>query len=153
MVNHSLDCYTGPSWWLWEYSPTATRMGLRSSLACSGCETWPPVDFGGSLQWRHNEHTGVSNYRRPDCLLNRLFRRRSKKTSKLRVTDLCKGNSPVTSVFPSQRPTDAENVSVWWRHHVTGLNTGWGMPRSQKFCTYVTNGNGLGFSKVTPCIA
>ena len=28
-----------------------------------------------------------------DCLLNRLFRRKSKKTSKLRVTGLCVGNS------------------------------------------------------------
>ena len=30
------------------------------------------------------------------CVLNRLFRRRSKKTSKFRVTCLCVGNSPVT---------------------------------------------------------
>ena len=33
----------------------------------------------------------------------RIFRRRSKKTSKLRVTGLCAGNSPVTSEFPAQR--------------------------------------------------
>ena len=38
--------------------------------------------------WRHNERDGVSNHRRLDCLHNRLFRRRSKKTSKLRVTGL-----------------------------------------------------------------
>ena len=31
-----------------------------------------------SLQWRHNEHSGVSNVQPHDCLLNRLFRRRSK---------------------------------------------------------------------------
>ena len=31
------------------------------------------------LQWRHNEYDGVSNHQRIDCLLNRLFRRRSKK--------------------------------------------------------------------------
>ena len=31
------------------------------------------------LQWRHNEHDGVANYRRLYCLLNRLFRCRSKK--------------------------------------------------------------------------
>ena len=37
------------------------------------------------LQWRHNGHDGVSNHQRLDCLLNRLFRRRSNKTSKLRV--------------------------------------------------------------------
>ena len=45
-----------------------------------------------SLQWRHNEHDGVSNHHRPHCLLNRLFRRRSRKTSKLRVTGLYAGN-------------------------------------------------------------
>ena len=49
-----------------------------------------------SLQWRHNEHDGVSNHQLYDCLLNRLFRRRSKTISKLRVTGLCVGNSPVT---------------------------------------------------------
>ena len=49
-----------------------------------------------TLQWRHNEGDGVSNHQPHDCLLNRLFRRRSKKTSKLLVTGLCEGNSPVT---------------------------------------------------------
>ena len=72
-----------------------------------------------TLQWRHNEHDGVSNYQPRDCLLNRLFRRRSKKTSKLRVTGLFAGNSPVTGAFPAQRASNAENVSIWWRHHDT----------------------------------
>ena len=45
------------------------------------------------LQWRHNGRGGVSNHQPHDCLPNRLFRRRSKKTSKLRVTGLCV-NSP-----------------------------------------------------------
>ena len=44
--------------------------------------------------------------------------RRSKKTPKLRVTGLCEGNSPVTGEFPAQRACNAENVSIWWRHHV-----------------------------------
>ena len=52
-----------------------------------------------SLHWRHNDHDGVSNHQPHGCLLNRLFRRRSKKTSKLCVTGLCVGNSlgPVNS--------------------------------------------------------
>ena len=49
------------------------------------------------LQWRHNEHDGASNHRRLYCLLNRLFRCRSKETSKLRVIGLCVGTSPVNS--------------------------------------------------------
>ena len=71
-----------------------------------------------SFHWRHNGHDGVSNHQPHDCLLNRLFRRRSKKISKLRVTNLCAGNPPVTGEFLAQRATNAENVSIWWRHHV-----------------------------------
>ena len=51
---------------------------------------------GFTLQWRYNEHDGVANHQSYDCLLNRLFRRRSKKTSKLGVTGLCSVNSSVT---------------------------------------------------------
>ena len=69
------------------------------------------------LEWRHNGHVGVSNHQLHGCLLNRLFRGRSKKTWKLRVTGLCEGNSPVTGEFPAQRASNAENVSIWWRHH------------------------------------
>ena len=74
--------------------------------------------FDSSLQWRHNDHDGVSNYQPHNCLLNRLFRHRSKKTSKLRVTGLCAGNSPETGEFPAQRASNAENASIWWHHHV-----------------------------------
>ena len=74
-------------------------------------------DIRSTLQWRHNEHYGVPNHRRLHCLLNRFFSRRSKKTSKLRVTGLCKGSPSVTDGFPSQRVSNAENVSIWWRHH------------------------------------
>ena len=71
-----------------------------------------------SLHRRHNERGGVSNDQPHDCLLNCLFRRRSKKTSKLGVTGLCAGNSLVTGEFPTQKASNAENVSIWWRHHM-----------------------------------
>ena len=70
-----------------------------------------------TLRWRHNDRAGVSNHQPHGCLLNRLFRRKSKKTSKLRVTGLCVGNSPGTGEFPAQMASYAENVSIWWRHH------------------------------------
>ena len=70
-----------------------------------------------ALRWRHNHHAGVSNHQPHGCLFNRLFRRKSKKTSKLRVTGLCAGNSPGTGEFPAQMASYAENVSIWWRHH------------------------------------
>ena len=51
-----------------------------------------------SLKWHHDECNGLSNHQPRDCLLNCLFRHRSKKISKLRVIGLCVGNSPVTGV-------------------------------------------------------
>ena len=74
-------------------------------------------DIVEALHWRHNGRYSVSNHKPHDCLLNRLFRCISKKTSKLRVTGLCAGNSPGTGEFPSQMTSDAKNVSIWWRHH------------------------------------
>ena len=51
------------------------------------------------LHWCHNEDDGVWNHRRHNYFFfNRLFRCRSKKTSKLRVTVFCEGNPPVTSM-------------------------------------------------------
>ena len=70
-----------------------------------------------ALQWRYNERDGVSTHQSRDCLLNRLFRRRSKKTSKPSATGRCAVNSPVSGEFPEQRASNAENVSIWWRHH------------------------------------
>ena len=52
--------------------------------------------MGSPLRWRHNGRDSVPAHQPHDCLLNRLFRRISKKTSKLRVTGLCAGNLPGT---------------------------------------------------------
>ena len=70
-----------------------------------------------TLWWCHNERNGVSNHQPHDCLLKRLFRCRSKKTSKLHITGLCEGNPMVTDEFPAQRASNAENASIWWLHH------------------------------------
>ena len=69
------------------------------------------------LHWCHNGRNSVSNHQPHACLLNRLFRRKSKKTSKLHVTGLCLGNSPVTSEFPAKMASNAENVFISWRHN------------------------------------
>ena len=57
-----------------------------------------------TLQWRHNDHDGVSNHQPHGCLLNRLFRCRSKKTSKLCITGLYAGNSPGPVNSPHKGP-------------------------------------------------
>ena len=72
-----------------------------------------------ALHW-HNEHDGIPNHWCLHCLLNCWFRRKSKKTSKLRVTGLCEGNSPVTVYFPAQKANNVENVSIW-RHYVDAI--------------------------------
>ena len=97
------------------FGRTATQKWSYGSSSIARIKMSPV--FLVTLQWRHNGRDGVSNHPRLDCLLNRLFSRRSKKTSKLRVIGPCDGNSPVTDEFPAQRSSYAENVSIWWRHH------------------------------------
>ena len=87
--------------------------------SCNMFKTLLP-DYCAALRWRHNGRDSISNHQPHHCLLNRLFRRRSKKTSKFRVTGLCVGNSPGTAEFPAQLASNAENVSIWWRHHGIG---------------------------------
>ena len=99
---------TSLSWYTHQFSIKCRQQFSGAKKCC----------MHASLQWRHNEPNDVSNHQPHDCLLKRLFRRRSKKTSKLRVMGLCAGNSPVTGEFPTQMASNAENVSIWWRHHV-----------------------------------
>ena len=45
------------------------------------------------------------------------------KRKQCRVTGLCAGNSSVTDEFPTQRASNAENVSIWWRHHEVSIGS------------------------------
>ena len=94
-----------------------------SNLYISGPMCWEST-WTRTLQWRHNGRDGVSNHQSHDFLLNCLFRPRLKKTSKLRDTVLCGGNSPVTCEFPAQMASNAKNVSIGWRHHVSPTKRG-----------------------------
>ena len=74
-----------------------------------------------TLHWRHNDHGGVSNHQPHDCLLNRLFRRRSKKAPNLHVTDLCVGNSSGPVISPHKGPVTRKMFpfdDVIMIHHV-----------------------------------
>ena len=109
----------GPKWqaWatiFWKYSLPTQFIYLRSNTIRTCMDT---------LQWRHNGRDDVSlNHQPHDCLLGRLFRRRLEKTSKFRVTGLCARNSPVSGELPTRRASNAENVSIWLRHHVSASN-------------------------------
>ena len=100
--------------------------------------------FLSLLQWHHNGSGGISNHQPRHCLLNRLFRRRSKKTPKLRVTGLCAGNSPVAGEFPVQMTSNA-GVSFRWRHHARMDN----YSAYFSWCQFVMNF----FHWLTPCWA
>ena len=87
-----------------------------------------------TLHWRHNGGDCVANHQPCDCLLNRLFIRKSKKTSNLRVIGLGEGNSPGTGEFPAQMASNAENVSIWWSHHdLIVVRSIWGKMSANKF--------------------
>ena len=60
--------------------------------------------YVSTLHWRHSEYDDISNHQPHGCLLNRVFRRRSKKTPKLRATDLCARNSPGSMNSPHKGP-------------------------------------------------
>ena len=78
---------------------------------------WNFRSFRKLLQWRHDgERDRVSIHRPLDCLFNRLFGGRSKKTPKLRVTGLCEENPTVTAEFPLQMTSDAKMFSFWCHH-------------------------------------
>ena len=93
----------------------------------------PPIGRVGVIDSSRKYHCTISHYNDVimgaiasqitslTIVLNRLFWRRSKKTTRIRVTGLCAGNSPVTGEFPAQMASNAENVSIWWDHHAVGV--------------------------------
>ena len=101
-------------------APHCNLPEIRDPYCCfaveRNCQISPIFSRLLSLQWHHNGRDSVSNHQPHDCFLNRLLRHRSKITSKLCVTGLCAGNSPE---FPAQMASNAENISIWWRHHVS----------------------------------
>ena len=59
----------------------------------------------------------------------------------IRVIGLCVGNSVVTGKFPAQMAINAENISIWWRHHdvdtqwyqvISRLSDGYILPRCNR---------------------
>ena len=87
--SNMFPAYPGSVW-----SSGETSMSSSSTMVPSSSSWWTPPSATLPLQWCHNDHGDVSNHQPHGCSPNRLFRRKSKKTSNLRVTGLCAGNSP-----------------------------------------------------------
>ena len=103
-MHMTITIYSLYSWiihvWEWHYS-------IDPCLSCyhyqslTNIKNIPCLFHSHTSRWRHNGRDSDSNHQPHGCLLNRLFRRGSRKTSKLRVTGLCVGNSPGTGEFPA----------------------------------------------------
>ena len=84
----------GPLWVFWRKMPSDNG----TSLCCKNFASKCP------LQWCHNECDGVSNNRRFDCMLTRLFRRTPKKTSNIPVTGIFQGTQRWLMDSPHEGP-------------------------------------------------
>ena len=71
---------------------------------------------GDTSQWRHNGQK-ASQITIPSIVCSTVCSGADKRKHQSSLTDLCEGNLPVTGEFPSQWASNAENVSIWWRHH------------------------------------
>ena len=121
-VKTSLSCLTLRLRWTGVISPS-TLYPIQCWLMTHGTES------NRTLPWRHNGRDSVSNHQPHHCLLNCLFGRRSKKTSKLRVTGLCVGNSPGPVNSPHKWPVTRKmfpfddvimnslKIKLQWRHN------------------------------------
>ena len=84
---------------------TVTTDVLITAVTSPSADT----ELATTLQWRHKERNGVSNHQPHECLVNRLFKAQIKENIKAPRHWPCE--------FPAQRASNAENVSIWWRHH------------------------------------
>ena len=112
MLYHKLTAWTIPHVWKYEPKQTFYKMHTircdpsKHHEACYKAVGWEHTkeQICNPLLWRHNDHDSVLNHQPHGCLISRLFRHRSKKTSKLRVTGLCVGNSPGPVNSPHKGP-------------------------------------------------
>ena len=74
-----------------------------------------------SNQWcistMSNDHQDILIHLLLDCLYSSVRRLTSNENQNSASLALCGGNPPVTDGFPSQRASNAESVSIPWRHH------------------------------------
>ena len=71
-----------------------------------------------TLHWRHNGRDGVSNHQPYDCLLNLFSGADQRKHQSAASLAFVRGIPRArTGEFPAQMASNAENASIWWRHH------------------------------------
>ena len=101
----------------WEY-----RMETHTNTFSASCNPHP-IDWhcwhyiGVIMSAMASQITSVSIVYSTVCSGTDQRKQRSSPSTKLRITGLCEGNSPVTGETPVQWVSNAENVSIWLRHH------------------------------------
>ena len=93
------------------------KLIILTGRTIHGITLLPPDQLTSSLQislhWRQNGRYSVSNHQSHDCLLNSFIQMQFKETINApRSWPLCE---EFTGEFLASY---AENVSIWWRHHV-----------------------------------
>ena len=114
-------------------SATSTHFKWELMLYCLHCPTLNKVFLLLLFNRSPHLHLHYSDVKWASLLLkwpvNRVFVQQflqtdNKKThQRLASLTLCKGNPLITGGFPAQRDSNAENVSIWWRHNE---HVGWG---------------------------
>ena len=130
VVSHWLGAYT--KWSLQNATKPCVQQSLRNDCILAGHSGQWRLMLGNehigqhktawdysSLQWRYNERDGVSNHKPRNCLLTQVFiQARLKENIKaLCHWPLC-GEVSRWRWISRTKVSDAENVSIWWRHHV-----------------------------------
>ena len=106
----------------------ASQSGSVNGLPMSNKRQFEPMHYNDVIM-----STMASQITSLKIVYSTIYSRcRWKKISKLCVTGLCAGNSPVTGEFPAQRASNVENVSIWWHHHGWPRSlSSWGVTRPQ----------------------
>ena len=79
-----------------------------------------------ALQWCHNGRLNMaSQITSLTIVYSTVYSGADQRKYQICVTGLWAGKSPVTGEFPSQRASNAENVSIWWRHHASVRTSGY----------------------------
>ena len=85
---------------------------MASVICTSGVVIIIGTAFRLALQWSHMSVKASQNHQQLDCFfLNHLFKLTVVKYQNSSLPILCEVNMPVTG------PSNAKNVSMWWRHH------------------------------------
>ena len=87
------------------------HMNIRRALRSSS-SLIVSVKQSDTLQWRHNDHGGVSNHQH-QAFMHALNKENIKAPRHWPLG----GEFTGTGEFRAQRTSNAENVSIWWRHH------------------------------------